>query len=161
MGVEIGDIFRLMPKRKQRQHRPGDDAEIGGGREAFCEFFGPPHMIPDHVAQSLQPAGAQQEPDFQRAEAAAERHAPFRVIDDAVPVMRLEKFGMNGERPEQAIGLAQKVSGAVEIRAEPFVRIEHDGVGVLDAVPEMPEFRTDHRRSRRPTDLMLRGAPLS
>jgi len=28
------------------------------------------------------------------------------------------------------------------------VRIENDGIGVLDAGPEMPEFRTDNRRSR-------------
>src|SRR3954463_14885741 len=112
------------------------------------QLFGPSHVITDHLAQSLQPVGAQQEPDLQRAETTAERHAPFGVVDDAVMSMRLEKLGMNGKRPHQAVGVTQKVSGAVEVRAEPFVRIENNGIRLLDACPEMPEFRTDHRRSR-------------
>src|SRR3569833_268033 len=105
-------------------------------------------MVPDHLAQPLQTVGAQQEPDLQRAETSAERHAPFGVVDDAVMSMRPEKLGMNGKRPHQAFGVAQKMGGAVEICAEPFVRIENNRVGMLDACPEMPEFRADHRRSR-------------
>src|SRR5262245_10420064 len=105
-------------------------------------------MISDHVAQVLQPVSAQHEPDLQRAETAAERHAPFRVVDDAVAAMRLEEFRANGQRLNKTIGIAQEMSGTIEIDAEPFVRIEDDGIGILDAAPEMPELRTDHRRSR-------------
>src|ERR1700752_566542 len=37
------------------------------------------------------------------------------------------------------------MGGAVEIDAEPFVRVEDDGIGVFDAAPEMAELRADHR----------------
>src|SRR6266849_10781513 len=103
-------------------------------------------MISDHISQSLQPISSQQKPDFKRAETPAERYAPFRVIDDPVMAMRLEKFGMNSKRSHQAFGIAQKMSGAVKIYAEPFVRIEHNGMGILNAGPKIPELRTNHRR---------------
>src|SRR5262245_65631958 len=59
--------------------------------------------------------------------------------------MSFQKLGTNGQRPHQAVGVAQEMGGAVEIGAEPFVRVEDNGIGILDAAPEMAEFRTDHR----------------
>src|SRR5262249_57181773 len=64
---------------------------------------------------------------------------------DAVTAVGFEKLGTNGKCSHQGLGVAQEMGGAVEIGAEPFVRVEDDGIGVLDAAPEMAEFRADHR----------------
>ena len=37
---------------------------------------------------------------------------------------------------------------AIELRAQPFVRIEHNAVRALDAGPQAAVFRTDHGRPR-------------
>ena len=48
------------------------------------ELRDPGDVIADHVAQRLDPIGADHEPQLQRAEATAERHRPFAVVDEAV-----------------------------------------------------------------------------
>ena len=104
-------------------------------------------MVADHLAQPLQPMRPEQEPQFQRPEPPAERHRPFRIVDDAVAAVGLQEFRLDRQRAHQVFGLADEMHGAVELRAQPFVRIEDDRIRFLDARPEMPELRADHRRA--------------
>ena len=99
------------------------------------------------VRKPFEAVRAQQEPQFQRAEAPAERHRPFGIVDDAVAAVRLQEFRLDGQRPHEAFRVAHELDRAVELRAQPFVRIEDDRIRLLDAGPVVPEFRADHRRA--------------
>ena len=133
---------------KQRQERLGDDFEIRFGGKALRQILRPGDMVADHRPQAFEAVIAQQEPELQRAEAAAERHRPFRIVDDAVMAMGAQIFGLDRQRADQRFRLAHELDGAIELRAEPFMRIEDDGIGAFDALPQVTEFRADHRRAR-------------
>src|SRR5262249_1337051 len=104
----------------------------------------PGDVVADHGAQPLQPVGAQHEPQFQRAEATAERHGPLGIVDHAVAAVRLQEFWADSEGLYQALGIPDELDGAIELRPQPFVWIEHDRVGLLGSAPQMPELGADH-----------------
>src|SRR5262245_39687616 len=103
-------------------------------------------MVAYHGAQSLEPVSPQQEPELKCTEAPTERNRPFAIVDEAFATMGLEKFGLYGQRADQRIGIAHEMGRAVELGAEPFVRIEHQAVDRLDPTPQGSEFRADHGR---------------
>src|SRR5690606_19206 len=145
--VGIDDPLRHVPERKQRQHRLGHDLELGMRLELLRQLAAPRHVIADHGAQALQPVGAQQEPDLQGAKPPTEGYRPLGVVDDPVAAVCGQIFGLYRQRSHQILWCPDEVRRAVELRAEPFVRVEDDRVGLLDACPVVPEFRTDHRRT--------------
>jgi hypothetical protein len=80
--------------------------------------------------------GAQREPELERAEAPAQRHRPLVEVGDAVgPFVPegLQVLGAEAERADLRDGVGEELHRAVELRAEPLVRVEHDAVGAVDA----------------------------
>src|SRR5262249_40431075 len=73
-----------------------------------------------------------QEPELESTEAPAKRNRPFAVVDQSFASVRLQKFRLNSQRSDQGIGIAHEMGRAVELCAEPFVRIEHQAVGGFD-----------------------------
>src|SRR5262249_61971701 len=88
-----------------------------------------------------------EDPQLRRAEAPPQRDGPFAVVDDALAAVGLEKLRLDRERAHQAGGVAHEMRRAVELRAEPLVRVQHQAVDTLDALPQRAELRTDHRRA--------------
>ena len=102
----------------------------------------------DHGAQPFQTVSAQEEPDLEGPKPAPERHGPFRVVDDPVATVRLQKLRPDRERANQIVGLTHEMGRAVELRAQPFVGVENNRVRRFDPCPEVAELRADHRRAR-------------
>ena len=90
---------------------------------------------------------ADQEPQLQRAEAAAERDAPVAVVLHAAVGGRLQVARVGGHHAHEVLGVAHEVDRAVERRAEPLVRVEHERVGALDALPHPAALGQDHGRA--------------
>ncbi len=145
--MRVGILAALVAEGEEREHRRADDLEVRFGGKPPGEFLRPFHMVADHRAQALEAVVAHQEPEFQRAEAPAERHGPFGIVDDAVMAVSLQVFRLDGEGAHLVLGAFDELHRAVEIRPQPFVRVEDDGIGRLDAIPERAEFRADHRRT--------------
>src|SRR5690606_20272695 len=137
-----------MAEAEQRQHRLGDDLKTRLRAKSLSQRSAPAHVRTDHLAQAIEPVCAQKEPQFERAKAPAQRHRPFGIVYHSVPAVRLQVFRLYRKGAHQIVWLAKKVRRAVKLRAEPFMRIEYDGIGVFNAGPEVPEIRADHRRPR-------------
>src|SRR5207237_1077685 len=104
---------------------------------------------------------AQQEPEFQRPETAAERHRPLGIVDYAVMAVRLQEFGSDRQRAHKVFRLTNELDRAIELRAQPFVRVEDNRIGTLDTRPEMPVFPADHCRSCPScVDMQIKPMPL-
>ena len=114
-----------MPEREQRQHRLGGDPEAGRAAAArrasrstrrgcgsWCAGLRA-HAPASGTRVSVHGSGA-------------ERHRPLRIVDDAVQPVGLEIFRLDGERAHEALGIAKEMRRAIELRPQPFVRIEDE-----------------------------------
>src|SRR5215207_9092772 len=122
---------RCSPERSETQTATTWDAKRARNRarsQSAAQTFRPTHVITDHRPQALQPVRAEKKPELEGAEASAEGHRPLRIVDDAIPPVRLQIFRTNGKRADEAVGIADEVRRAVELRAEPFVRVEDNRI---------------------------------
>ena len=76
-----------------------------------------------------------------------ERDAPVAVVLHAAVGRRLQVARVGGHHAHEVLGVAHVVDRAVERRAQPLVRVEHERVGRLDAVPHPAALGQDHRRA--------------
>ena len=60
----------------------------------------------------------------------------------------LQEARIGRHHPHQMLGIAHIVDRAVERRAEPLVRVDHERVRALDALPHPAAFGQDHRAAR-------------
>ena len=60
----------------------------------------------------------------------------------------LQVARVGGHHPDEMLRVADVVERAVERGAEPLVRVEHQRVGALDALPHPAALGQDHRRAR-------------
>ena len=95
-------------------------------------------MTAHHGPQRLQPVTAQHEPQFERAETPPEGDAPVAIVDDPVGLAALQEGRQDRQRPHQRRRIAHEVGRTVEIRQQPFVRIEDETVDRLDAFEHPP-----------------------
>ncbi len=104
-------------------------------------------VTPQPCLQRLYPLAAQHEPQLQRAEPAAQRDTPVTQVLDLAIHRRLQVAGVGAHDPDQVLRVAHVVDRAIEGHAQPFVRVDHQRIGQLDAVPHPAAFRQDHRRA--------------
>ena len=119
-------------------------------RRAFRRLGEPSGVVeiaPKPRLQTLDALGPQQAPEFQRPEAAAERNAPVAIIGDFAIDVGAQVTGVRAHDPDQMLRIAHVIERAVEGGAEPFVRIEHERIGALDALPHRAHLRQNHRRA--------------
>ena len=102
----------------------------------------------DALAEILESVGAQQEPELEGAEPPPQGDRPLAVVGDLALAEGLEVVWTDAEGADLRFGVRQELDRAVELRTEPLVGIEGDTVGSLDAVPQLPQLGTDHRRTR-------------
>ena len=93
------------------------------------------------------PSCAQQEPELERAEAAAQRDAPVAQVAHEAVLRGAQVARVGAHHAHQVLGVAHVVGGEVEAGAHPLVRVEDDGVGALDALPHPAVLGADHRRA--------------
>ena len=115
-------------------------------------------VLPQDRLQALHAVALDDPPELERAEPPAELDAPVAEVDHLGVVRRAEVLGARREGAEQRIHVPHEVGGAVEVDQHPLVGIEHEAVGVLDAVDDPALLGQDgrgagvrrHRRAARP-----------
>ena len=85
--------------------------------------------------------------NFKRAEPPAERQSPIAIILDLTISGGLQVTRIRGHHAHEMLGIAHEINRTVEDRAEPFVRVDDQRVGALDALPHPAALRQDHRRA--------------
>ena len=116
------------------------------------DLLGEPPRVREIAAeprlQSRDALLADEEPELERAEAAAQRQAPVAEVLDHAIGGGLQIARVRRHHAHQMLRVAHVIHGAVERRAQPLVRIDDDRVGAFDAVPHPAALGQDHRRSR-------------
>ena len=123
----------------------GSQAKAVQRGDRGCGLLGPGDVVPDALAEIFKTVGAEQEPELEGSEPTAQRDAPLTVIGNLGLAERLQIIGTDAERTNLRFRVREELDRAVELRAEPLVGVEDDAVGILDALPQIPQFRTDHR----------------
>ena len=113
---------------QQRQRPRGCEFEIGRRLDLPGQPFGERDMAAHHRPQRLQTVGAQHEPQFQGAEAPPQGDAPVAVIDNLARLATLQKGGKDRQRARQRRRIAHEMRRTVEIRQQPFMRVEDETV---------------------------------
>ena len=138
-------VPRPMGEAHQVQRRRRDELEIGRGGEPGGELAGEFDMAAEVILQALDAVVADDEPELEGAEPAAQRHLPVAIIDDRArlgrlisEVLRQHAQGLDERRP---VGNVEAV--AVEIGEQPLVRVEGVGIGQLEPVEEVAELRAE------------------
>ena len=122
------------------------------------------HVAAQALLQSADALFADDEPEFQRPEAAPERDAPVAQVLD-LPVDRgLQEARVGRHHPHQMLGIAHVIDRAVERGAKPFVRVDHQRVRRPRRPPTSSGIRAGSSRcppSRRRHAARFRGAARS
>ena len=104
-------------------------------------------MFPEVAAEPLGAVVAEDQPEFQRPEPAAEGDVPVAVVEDLAgfrsPVLQV--FGRHRERPGERAAVAHPEGVAVEVGEQPLVGVETVGVGELHAGLQVSELGTQER----------------
>ena len=104
-------------------------------------------MLADERLQALAAVAAQDRPELQRAEAAAERNGVLAQARDVVA--GAEVLRHQAERAPQVVGAATPKDRAVHRREEPLVRVDADRVRPLPAGEQVAQLRADGGRTQR------------
>ena len=125
--------------------RAGDLEAVVGADERF-EERGQSHVLADVGAEAFDAVVAEDEPEFEGAEAASERDLPIAVIDDLAGGAGLvaEVLGGDGEGGVEGGAVAGPEERAIEVGQQPLVRVEVEGVGAFDALDHGAELGADH-----------------
>ena len=121
-AIIIDCIDKFLIQNVQILIRVGNISECKQGQDWICNNFEfwrvaefvrdltrPIDVIADTFAQILQTVTAQQKPNLQRAKTPSQRNGPFGIIDQSVLSMRFQIFGLNGQRTDQIIRIAQEM----------------------------------------------------
>ena len=106
------------------------------------------NVAPESRPQSSRTLLTNQAPELQRTKASAERKSPVAKVLYLRVCGSLQVTGVGGHHAHESCRFAHVIQRTVEGDAEPFVRIDHDGVGTLDTVPERTTFGKNHRGPR-------------
>lgn len=135
-------------KRQQREPRFRKHGEQVRPRAQFAvERRAEVHAALDMRAQTAHAVAAQDEPQLEGAEAAAERDLPVAVVGDEVRVGELvaQVRGLDAEGRDEVGAGPHPHGGAVKRREQPLVRVEIEGVEVGERRRKVLVFFEDER----------------
>ena len=104
-------------------------------------------MMTNTVGNALGAERADDHPELEGPEPAAELDAVIHIIDDLVAVLRGQVLGDQGERPAQDLRLPGEEHRAVHGREQPFVRVHHQRVGLVYPSEQVPHLGHRHGRA--------------
>ena len=127
----------------RRENLPGGArADLGREPARMCEIAAQARLQPAHALL------ADHEPQLERAHAPPERNAPVAIVLHLAVGRGLQVARVGGHHAHQELRVAHEVRGAVDRHAQPLVRIHHQRIGELHAIPQLAALGQDHRRAR-------------
>lgn len=148
-GVDGGEqalgefVAAAMAETNERERDGGAEFEIGVGFDVALHDLSLLNRSAKKGDGALAPIGAHDVPEFERAEAAAELDAIVHEVDGLRVFGSGEVSGAERDAAAQDIGEARIEDAQIEADLQPLMRIQDDGMGALDAIEEMTEFRKD------------------
>ena len=103
------------------------------GLDPRGELAAPAAVLADPRRHPLGAEAADQDPELERAEAAAELDPVLVEVVDLALVAACEVLRHEAERVAERLGLPEQQQRGVERREHPLVRVDHDRVGALPA----------------------------
>ncbi len=152
----VGGLTAAVAEADQIERRREGEFEIGMGLNPAGELLGQCDMAADVVLQSFPAVVAQDEPELEAAEAAAERNLPVAVIDHSARLGRpvAQIFRQNGQGADEGATVADEHAVAVKIGEHPLVRIGAVAVGELQSLLDIAEFGAEGGgAAHRPVDM--------
>lgn len=147
-AVDLVLAIPAHPERDEAEMRLCEDGEqVWPGDELGLEGLAERDAALDVGLQAADAVGAQDEPQLERAEAAAEGDLPVAVVGDelVVAVLVAQVVRLDAEGVDEVAALADPDGGAVKGREHPLVRVEVEGVEVGDGLGQGLVFVQEER----------------
>ena len=141
----VGGVSGLEAKADQIQRDRRGEFEAVIFPDPIGKLLGQSDVLPDVMLQAFDSVMAENKPQFQGAEATAERDVLVAVVDDGAGFGGLvaEVFRQHAESLDQGFAVGDVEDVAVEVGEHPLVRVEAVAVGVLDPGVDVAELGTE------------------
>lgn len=87
-------------------------------------------------------------PQFKRSKATTQAHLPMHVVNGGAWIFMVQIERRYGECFVQPSGIIHPEARAVKVDHEPLGRVEHERIGLLNAVEEVPKLGTKECTAR-------------
>lgn len=147
------DLLLAVPTHSERDEAKvrlcEDGEQVRSGDELGLEGLAERDAALDVGLQAADAVGAQDEPQLERAEAAAQGDLPVAVVSDelVVAVLVAQVVRFDAEGVDEVAALADPDGGAVKGREHPLVRVQVEGMEVGDGFGQGLVFVEDERGS--------------
>src|SRR3954468_21686728 len=127
----------------EREWDRRDDLPIRIGMHPVGELSREGAVWADAGGAPLRSEATNDHPQLERTEAAAELHAVIHEVDHRLALGGHEVFVHERERLLEHVGSGREERRAIKRGEEPLVRIDDEGIGVIDAIEDVSHLRHD------------------